>query len=199
MQNEYFIIESMTGGDIKDGKIFYDALKRRHNPVYTTVKNPAQFRRALTAFCDSEYRHLFVSAHGDDEHIILSNGRFNAYDLEDLSLDLSNRRIFMSTCRGGSFLLAKYFIRKKAYSVVGSPENLSQVVATGMWVTMAIVFERLNNQASDFAELTKTLKLLAEVYRIPLAYYSFIRNQSAKMKEYLYRHGKPVQRKNYPI
>ncbi len=199
MKNEYFIIESLMDGDITDGRIFYDALKKKHDPVYTKVKNPKQFRQALKDFCDSDYRHLFISAHGDEENIILSNGSFNAYDLEDLSIDLSNRRIFMSTCRGSSFLLAKYFIKKGAYSVTGTPDDLSQVVATGMWITMAIVFERLNKDTSNFPELNRTLKLLAKVYRIPLAYYSFIRNRPAKMKGYLYHHNSLRQRSDYPI
>lgn len=103
----------------------------------------------------------------------------------------------MSTCRGGSFLLAKYFIKKGAYSVIGTPDNLSQVIATGMWITIAIVFDRLNQKSSDFKKLNKTLKLLTRVYRIPLAYYSFIRKRSDKMKEYLYHHDR--KRNNYPI
>ncbi len=105
----------------------------------------------------------------------------------------------MSTCKGGSFLLAKYVIQKGAYSVIGSPDDLPQIVATGMWPTMALVFDRLNENRLDFKELNETLKLMAKVYHINLAYYSFIRNDSHRMKEYIYSFNKKRQRINYSI
>lgn len=200
LQHDYFIIESLTDKDINDGKIFYDALKslRKYTPIHKKVKTQKDFKKALIEFSNSNFKYLFVSAHGDEENIQLIKGCFNAYDLTDIKIDLTKRRIFMSTCKGGSFLLAKYFIKKGAYSVIGSPDDLDQIVATGMWPTMALVFERLNQGELDFKELNTTLKLLTKVYQINLAYYSFIRNKP-KMKEYMYSCNNTLQRKDYPI
>ena len=93
--------------------------------------------------------------------------------------------MFLSTCKGGSFLFGKYFIKKGAYSVIGAPDNLAQIVAVGMWSTMIVLFERFNNGIINFSELDKTLKLMNKVYEIDLKYYSFVRNKQ-QMKEYDY-------------
>lgn len=200
LTHDYFIIESLTKDDINDGKIFYDALRstRKYKPIHKRVKTRNGFEKALMEFSNSNYKYLFISAHGDEENIELVSDSFNAYDLADLEINLTNRRIFMSTCRGGSFLLAKYFIKKGAYSVIGSPDDLDQIVATGMWTTMALVFERLNEGALNLKELHTTLKLMTKIYRIKLAYYSFLRNKS-KMKGYTYVHNVARQREEYPI
>lgn len=200
LKHDYFIIESLTNEDINDGKIFYDALKstNKYNPIHNKVKTRKAFENALIEFSNSNLKYLFISAHGNEENIELIADSFNAYDLADLEIDLTHRRIFMSTCRGGSFLLAKYFIKKGAYSVIGSPDDLDQIVATGLWPTMALVFERLNEDSLNFKELDATLELLTKIYRINLAYYSFIRNKP-KMKGYLYSYKTIRQRNDYPI
>ncbi len=200
LRPDYFVIESLTEEDINDGKIFYDAIKslNKYNPIHRRVSTRIEFEEALLEFAKSDIRYLFISAHGDEENIELIEDNFNAYDLADLEINLTKRRVFMSTCRGGSFLLAKYFIKKGAYSIIGSPDNLDQIVATGMWPTMAMVFERLTEDSLNFRELDKTIKLLAKVYEIRLAYYSFIRNKQ-EMKEYMYSGNLTRVRTNYPI
>lgn len=200
LKHDYFIIESLKESDIHDGKIFFDAVEslNKYGPVYRKVKTQNAFKEALIEFSNSDFKYLFVSAHGSEMTIGLTEGEFGVDDLADLNIDLKNRRIFLSTCRGGSLLLAKYFIKKGAYSVIGSPDDLDQIVATGMWTTMACIFERLNEYSLNFRELNKTLKLLTKIYHIKLAYYSFIRNES-KMKEYMYSHNKARQRTDYPI
>ncbi len=99
LKNDYFIIESLTKEDINDGKIFYDALKsiKKYDPIHKRIKTKKSFEKALVEFSNSDYKYLFISAHGDEENIELINDSFNAYDLDDLEIDLTNRRIFMST------------------------------------------------------------------------------------------------------
>ena len=200
LKHDYFIIESLTVDDINDGKIFYDALKstNKYNPVLKKVHSKSEFENELISFSKSDFKYLFISAHGDEENVFLTKDSFNAYDLDDLEIDLKKRRIFMSTCRGGSFLLSKYFIKKGAYSVIGSPEDLAQIVATSMWITMAWVFERLNKSSLNFRELDKSLKLMTKIYHIKLAYYSFIRKEQ-KMKGYSYSYENGRQRYDYEI
>lgn len=200
LKHDYFIIESLTPKDINDGQIFYDALKSidGYSPTLRKVKTKQEFEKALIEFSKSDFKYLFISSHGDEENIELIKNSFNAYDLEDISIDLNKRRIFMSTCKGGSFILAKYFIKKGAYSVIGTPEDLFQIVATGMWVTMAWIFERLNNGSLNFKEIDKALKLLSKVYQIKLNYYSFLREKQ-EIKEYSYSHTTTRQRKDYPL
>jgi hypothetical protein len=198
--HDYFIIESLKKKDINDGKIFNDALisTNDYNPIYRKDKTRKGFEKALIEYSKSEYKYLFISAHGDEENVTLISYSFNAYDLEDLEIDLKNRRVFMSTCKGGSFLLAKYFIKKGALSVIGTPDNLTQIVATGIWVTMALVFERLSKGVLNFVELDKTLKIMTKVYEIKLSYFSFIRNKK-NMKGYLYSADNKRQRIDYPL
>lgn len=197
--HDFYIIESVGDKDIKDGHIFFQSLEAISRvPIYESVKNVQQFKNALRNFIDSQYKYLFISSHGDEENIELTEETINSYDLEDFKINLDERRVFMSTCRGGSYLFAKYFIRQGAYSVVGTPDDLDQIIAVGMWPTMLILFERLSNTVVKFPELNKTMKLLSEVYQVKLHYYSFLRNKSY-MKEYVYMPGVLRSRKDYPL
>lgn len=198
--HDYYIVESLDDKDINNGKILYDSLKsiNKFNPVYIKIYNLNEFKSVMVKFCKSGYKYLFLSAHGDEENFFLTNGQVNAYDLLDIEINLDKRRIFLSTCEGGSFLFGKYFIKKGAYSVIGTPDKLNQIVAAGMWPTMLVIFEKLNNGVINFSELDKTLKLLANVYELNLVYYSFIRNKKS-MKEYNYQYNNKRIKKEYPI
>lgn len=200
LKHDYFIIESMPENDISDGHIFCKAIKstNKYSPIYKPVNTQSEFAEALIQFSNSDFKYLFVSAHGDDMTLELVEGFFDVDDLADLQIDLKNRRIFMSTCKGGSYLLARYFIEKGAYSVIGCPNNLAQIVATALWTTMVCLFERFNQYSLDFNEINKALKYLTKIYHTNLAYYSFIRGES-KMKEYKYSYKTARQRIDYPI
>lgn len=199
-KHDYFIIESLQETDVKDGKIFYDAINsiKNYDPIYRKVHTKRKFKNALVEFSNSEYRYLFISAHGDEENIILTKESFNAYDIQDDKINLQGRRIFMSTCRGGSFLIAKYFILQGAYSIVGCPDDLAQIVANAMWPTMVCILERYNEDAINYAELNNTLRFLVNIYHIELRYYSFLRNKCG-MKEYIYSNGQKRKKVEHPF
>jgi len=187
LHNDYFIIESIQSPDIADGKIFNDALNAMgYSPKYCKIKNNKEIKKAFLKFVNSNYRNLFISSHGDEENLNLINENFNAYDLGDLDIDLKKRRIFLSTCNGGNYLLAKYFIKKGAYSVVGTPDKLEQAVAVPLWATMALLFNRMNDKTVNFIEIDKALKKLVRIYKIKLNYFSFIRNNDLEIKQYFY-------------
>jgi hypothetical protein len=197
--HDFYIIESLKDGDVEDGLIFNEALDSiKKVPKYKNVKNIEEFKDALKDFENSRYKYLLISSHADEENLQLTDEDINAEDFEDFEIKFDQRRIFMSTCYGGSFLFAKYFIRNGAYSVVGTPDKLKQIVAIGMWPTMLIVFERLSNTILKFSELNKTMRLMSEVYQINLHYYSFLRNKKS-MKEYIYLSGIKTSRKDYPL
>ncbi len=198
MKSDYFIIESIPQDDITDGIIFNDCLKstRQFNPVYRFVKDIAEFNSAMREYVSSGYKYLFISSHGDFENINLLDGVINAEDIADMPLSFDGRRIFMSTCQGGSYLFAKSFIRKGAYSVVGCPDSLPQIIAVAMWTTMAAIL--LEDVGLHYRELDGSVSLLADIYNIQLKYFSFIRNESS-MKEYTYERNKERVRKVYPI
>jgi hypothetical protein len=197
--HDFYIIESLKDGDVEDGLIFREALDATKKvPKYRNVKNFKDFKDALVDFENSRYKYLLISSHGDEENLQLTEEYVNVDDFEDFKIKFTERRIFMSTCYGGSLLFAKYFIRNGAYSVVGTPDKLDQIVAIGLWPTMLIVFERLNNTILKFSEINRTMKLMAEVYLINLHYYSFVRNKKS-MKEYIYLPGIKRDRKDYPL
>lgn len=200
LRHDYFIIESLGPGDIKDGEIFWKGLEslNTYDPIYRPVNTPEEFTAALIEFQNSDYDCLFVSSHGDEVTLDLTGGIYETFDLEDAPVDLQNRRVFMSTCRGGTELFARHFIRKGAYSVIGAPDDLAQIVATGMWVTMAWIFERYQKERLSFVQLNGALAKLAKVYGIELAYYSFMRRKR-QMKEYTYFPDKKRNRRDLPL
>lgn len=186
--NDYFIIESIQKPDILDGKIFYDTLNAMGClfPLYIPANSPKEFKEALEKFYLSNYRYLFISSHGDEENFKLVKGNFNIYDLEDLKINLKKRRVFLSTCNGGNYLMAKYFIKKGAYSVVGVPDKLEQAIAVPLWTTMGLIFNRLNDNGINFRETNTALNQLAKIYKIRLNFYSFKRNEPQVLKLYCY-------------
>ena len=198
--DDFFIIESLGTKDINDGKIFYDSLNsiKILNPIYTSVDNFNQLIEALQEFEKSNYINLLISTHGDHENLILNGEVVNTYDLFDVNIKLNNRRIYMSSCKGGSFLFAKYFIKKGGYSVIGTPDNLSQFIAVAMWPTFLVLIEQINDFITNFSELDKSLRLIVKIYRIRMHYYSFVRG-SDKMKEYIYKPGEKKKRNDYPL
>lgn len=204
LKDDYFIIESLGPHDVKDGIVFADGIRStgEYQPTHRTVNTPEEFEAALIEFSQSDYRHLFISAHGNKKQIGLNDGgRYNAADLGPLAIDLHGRRIFMSTCKGGSVDFGREFIRKGAYSVIGAPDNIDQIVATGLWVTMVCIFRRFNENrvTADYEALNNALEQLAKVYYIELAYYSFRRKDKTSMKEYIYFPEADKKRTNYAL
>lgn len=188
---DYFIIESLESTDLRDGKILYNNLivMGNYRPKYFFVEKKEEFKLALKEFEKSGYRYLFISAHGDEENIYLSEEEdgFNVYDINNLEIQLEGRRIFLSTCRGGNYLLAKYFIKKQVFSVIGLSEDLGQAVAVALWPTLVIVFDNEKTEKIGFKKINSTLKKLSDVYNIKLIYFSFIRNKNDKIKKYTYK------------
>ena len=200
LHDDFFIIESLGSKDLNDGEVFYNSIKSisGFNPIYITVSNFVELKNALLNFEKSNFINLFISAHGDEENLVLNNEKVNTYDLYDIQLVLNNRRIFMSSCKGGSYLFAKYFIKKGAYSVIGTPNDLEQFVAIAMWPTFLVLIDRMNDFVLNFKELDKSLKIIVSTYKITMHYYSFIRGKN-KMKEYVYIPNKPRKRNNYNL
>lgn len=199
--DDFYIIESLENDDIHDGSLFYQCLQsiKGFNPVFVNANNLEELEHNLIAFEKSKLKHLFISAHGDEENIDLKEESVNSYDLFDINIDLKGRRVFMSTCKGGSYLLAKYFIKQGAYSVVGTPVDLPQLVAAGMWPTLLLLFGKFNDYNVRFSELNDSLKIAAEIYDIPIHYYSFLRKQSNMMKEYIYLKNNKRRRTDFKI
>lgn len=199
--DDFYIIESLENDDIHDGSLFFQCLQSINgfNPVFVNANNLEELEHNLIAFEKSNLKHLFISAHGDEENIDLKNESVNSYDLFDINIDLKGRRVFMSTCKGGSYLLAKYFIKQGAYSVVGTPVDLPQLVAAGMWPTLLFLFGKFNDYNVRFSELNNALKIAAKIYDIPIHYYSFLREQPNMMKEYVYLKNNKRQRTDFEI
>lgn len=199
--NDYFIIESLQNHEIKDGEIFYkniELIDDSFYPIYREVNDLKQFENAIEEFSNSKYKFLLISSHGDFENFELNNENVNSYDIEGMKVDLKGRRIFLSTCEGGSYLIAKYFIKKGAYSVIGTSIKLRKIIAVAIWLTLHLLFEKSNPFQIDFKELDKALKQLVKIYDIPLHYFSFVREED-KMKEYVYETHKHRKRNNYKI
>lgn len=198
--DDYFIIESLNSDEIKDGNIFFRALKLNEEffyPTYRRVNNLSEFETALRDFSNSNYKFLLISSHGDFENFTLNDENVNSYDIADMNVNLKGRRIFLSTCEGGTFLNAKHFIKKGAYSVIGTSIKLKKIIAILLWPTLHLLFEKSSYKYEvNFKELDKSLKLLVKMYTIPLHYFSFIRGEN-NFKEYVYEVGKYRKRINH--
>jgi hypothetical protein len=198
MNDDFYIIESISDDEIQDGYVFYKALNsiEGFDPRYTFVNNYSEFVDALEDFSKSDYLYLMISCHGDDKKLYLIEDSVEYDDLDDLTLSYLKRRIFMSSCKGGNLQLAKYFIPNGAYSLIGCPDDIPQIVALVLWPTMLMRFDELNDTVINFEEIDNALAELSKFYRIRLNYYSFIRDNKS-LKEYKYNTLGRRVRKNY--
>ena len=195
MNDDFYIIEGISDGDdIKDGEIFYQALRSTDfNPRIRFVRSFFQLEEALIDFSNTNYLYCLLSCHGDSTGLRIGEDTIFNSDLTDICIQIPGRRVFMSSCRGGNLEIARYFIGSGAYSVLGFPVNLSQIKALAIWPTMLIQLEKMNNTVINFREMNKICKLILNIYSIPVIYYSFVRN-SSRIKVYSYGIDKKRER-----
>lgn len=194
MSNKYgvFIIESLRSNDFFDGKMLKEILDlSKINAKYVSADTIDELKLRIDEFEQSEFRYLHLSCHADYSGIQLFNENVTNAELENLLKGkIENKRVFLSTCKGGNRDLASRLIKNGVYSLVGTPINLDFDKAALFWASFFHVINKFDDQSMKKIDIKYVLKSCVNLFDIPINYYSFVKNHNkSKMRRYKVRPG----------
>lgn len=187
-----YIIESLRGGELKDGEYLNKILKlSKIKSRYKWAKNREDFKELLKGFVKSGFRYLHLSCHSDETGIEINREEISNEELEIyLNNDLKNRRIFMSTCRGANKDLAARLICKcGALSLIGTPADLHFHKSALFWPPFYYTMNELDEHKMSSENLKKTLQTYVDLFKISINYYSRIESDLNKIRRIKVRYG----------
>lgn len=188
------IIESLNSDDDKDGKILHEILNVcRIKNSYSSINTKSEFIKAINEFANCGFRYLHLSFHGNTTGIALSDGAFisNSEFSEIIGNKLEKRRIFMSSCETGNFDLASKLITKNyIYSLIGSPVKIRFDKASLFFPSFYHLMNEIDTEVMKKEALKTAIKASADLFQIPITYYTFLRKNSLwnknQIREYIY-------------
>lgn len=195
MKSEYgiFIIESLSdnNGDYFDGDLLADILELSEVRVeYLSIENKADLKVAIEKFSKSGYRYLHFSFHADMYGVELIEENISNYEFNKIiGHTLKNKRVFLSACKGGNRDLASKLILSGAYSLIGTPINISFIKAALFWPAFYHSINELDKKKMSRCEINIILKACSKLFKTPINYYSFIRNDKNFIRRIRIREG----------
>ncbi|WP_104733777.1 hypothetical protein [Hanstruepera ponticola] len=195
MKTKYgvFIIESLSekDGDYFDGELLEEILELSNIPViYLSIENKDDLKIAIDKFAESEFRYLHFSFHANMDGIELTkefilNNEFN----EIIGKTINRKRVFLSACKGSNRNLASKLITSGAFSLIGTPINISFVKVALFWPAFFHAINELDKHSMKRTEINTILKACSKLFNTPINFYSFIKNEKNFMKRSKIRDG----------
>lgn len=186
---DVFIIESLDPDDEGNGRFEGSSIShvlRLHgkDPKYCYVRTRSQFKKSVSAFKDSEYRYLHISAHANSHAMYTTNE--DEIDFKNLARILSgslrNRRLFLSACSMVNRDLAQFVIPTTGcHSIVGPKESIQFSTAAVFWPAVYHLMFSSNERAMSRRVLKENLQKLASLFRVDIGYYSRPKSGSIKL------------------
>lgn len=160
---EVFIIESLKFEEeenYREGDMICRSLRMSgKKPLYHYVRTTAELEHFIGEFEKSNYRYLHISCHGSKSGISTT--------LEDLTTDdfaeivgpsLEKRRLFLSTCRASTPVMAKaVFAQSNCYSIAGPVNSIHFDDSVVLWTSFYHLMFKANDRAMKLDRLKRTL------------------------------------------
>ena len=180
-----YIIESLRKNDFKDGKALHSILKlSKIATVYKWVNTIKNFEVALSNFKKSNLRYLHISCHADETGIEIGKKILFNFEIEKFTAGLlSNKRIFLSVCKGANKDLAsRMIIRNNAYSLLGMPIKLRFDKAVLFWPSFYHLINEIDNKKMKKQSIIEVVKKCVDLFNIPVNYYGRITNSKTCLR-----------------
>lgn len=180
-----FIIESLRQNDYLDGLTLRDILDLSDIEVeYEDVQNEECLIEALEKFNTSNFRYLHLSCHANSTGIEIGGIEITNERLSNIiGNTLTKKRLFMSACQGSNIDIASKIISKnKAYSLIGTPEDLRFDKSVLFWPTFYHVINEIDSSKMGFVSIKQILIKCVNLLNITIDFYSFIRKDKNKMR-----------------
>ena len=162
---DVFIIESLDPDDEGNGRFEGGSIShilRLHgkDPKYRYVRTRKQFKQALKAFANSQYRYLHISAHADEEGMCTTNLDEIHYSelAELLNPCMAEKRLFLSACAMVHEKMASAIIPStNCVSIVGPRETVRFSEAAVIWPAIYHLLFSANDGAMSHEMLKRSL------------------------------------------
>ncbi|MCW2096357.1 UNVERIFIED_ORG: hypothetical protein M2382_002895 [Enterobacter sp. BIGb0239] len=179
LKPQVFIIESLDPDDEGNGRmegIVLANILRMDNksPEYRYVRNKKQLEIALKEFEKTNFRYLHISAHGNNEELVLTDDtRIRFPDLATILKPYSyHRRMFISACcMVNEQLAAALFNKCELYSVIGPMDKVGFSEAALFWSTYYHLMFKKNAKNMSGENIADVLKKLSSLFDIEMRYF----------------------------
>lgn len=189
---EVFIIESLTFDNEKEnlfeGKIISDILHLSgKSSIYYYIRTKAEFEEVLSLFCQSNYRYLHISCHGNRKMMFTTLDEIPFDEMAKiLESVLEYRRLFLSACSMTNENLAKSIIpASDCYSIIGPAKDVHFNDAAILWSSFYHLMFKDNAASMKRSKILENAKSVAKMFKIPLNYYSKSKSQKSGFKHTL--------------
>ncbi|QEM03733.1 hypothetical protein DIU31_009485 [Mucilaginibacter rubeus] len=196
-----YIIESLNDGDYFDGENLNGILTVAKIPViYRYALSVSSLKELLQDFKRSKFRYLYLSCHADEDGIEINGEAISYRELQHMSGNMKDVRIFMSACKGVNRPFAKLMIGKsKILSLIGSPDDIDQDKAAVFWPAFFYIMKESDEKKMVRSNISITLKKLINLFDLPINYYSKITGDPKHMRQLKIRTGKSTDNKKIAI
>lgn len=189
---EVFIIESLHETDPREGEVIKNILEMSdRSPRYLYFKSREDFRSAIRAFDESNYRYLHISSHGRPGYFGFEFGRMDFLEFYgSVHQVIQNKRVSISACEIVNHQdnqIAELLLKGTGcYSVIGSYEPINFDDAVVFWSNF--YFLAYKEQPEGRIKLNRGLVLtimrrLTGLYHLNMNYYSYSRSKGIKLTQ----------------
>lgn len=180
-----YIIESLREIDYKDGKTLHGILELSRIPTtYNWVNSIEKFKTSLKIFQKSQYRYLHISCHANEAGIEINGTFISNSDFQILTKGiLTNKRLFLSACKGANRDLASRIVLKnRAYSLIGMPIKLRFDKSVLFWSSFYHLINEIDSNKMRRNDIIEIVKKCVNLFNVPVNYYSRITGNTNFMR-----------------
>ncbi len=193
-----YIIEFLRAEDYTDGFTLFEILELSKIPAqYEWADTAEDLKRLLKDFNKSGYRYLHISCHADEAGLEINGDEISNAEFQSLTKNtISNKRVFLSACKGGNRDLASRIINcNKAYSLIGIPVNLPFDKSTLFWPSFYHLINEVDSDKMKRENIIDIIKKCVDLFNIPINYYSRINGNKSYIRRLKIKQGHTDNRK----
>lgn len=193
-----FIIEFLRSENYADGSTLHEILELSKIPTkYEWADTIEDLKRCLKKFDKSGYRYLHISCHADKKGLEINGDEISNAQLQSLTQNiLSNKRLFLSACKGGNKDLAsRIIIENNAYSLIGVPNDLPFDKSALFWPSFYHLIDEADSGRMKREKIIDIIKKCVTHFNVPINYYSRIRNSKTHIRRLEIRSQRTDNRK----
>jgi len=180
-----YIIEFLRANDYADGDNMSEILKLSLILTeYKWVDTKEEFEEALNDFNKKKFRYLHISCHADETGFEINGDEITNYEFQKMTKKyLTNKRLFLSACKGANRDLASLIVSKNnAHSLVGMPIKLPFDKSALFWPSFYHLINEVDSNKMKRHQIVDIVKKLVDLFNIPVNYYSKIANNKTYMR-----------------
>lgn len=188
-----YIIEALRADDYAIGENLRDILDLSNMVVlHQWADTKDDLHRHLKDFKRSKLRYLYITCHANSTGIFINSEHISNKELQALTGNIKDVRIFMSACQGANRDLANRLIGKcGGLSLIGTPIDLDFDKAAIFWPSFFHIMKELDEKKMSRKLISSTLKKLVDLFKVPINYYSKIKDEPKYFRRLSIRAGKP--------